>query len=92
MAHRKYKDGIWYGNGESFPAEICKFVSMVGTEQPISNPSELVPENDTQELWVLSGQVKAFVAYAALKGHATIDEIKAMLGGETDGVPMHQNK
>lgn len=80
LAHWEYKDGVWYGNDESFPAEICKFVSMVGAEQPISNPSELVPENDTQELWVLSGRVAAFVAYAALKGYVTIDEIKAMLG------------
>lgn len=24
LAHWEYKDGIWYGNGESYPAEICK--------------------------------------------------------------------
>lgn len=24
LADWKYKDGVWYGNGESFPAEICK--------------------------------------------------------------------
>lgn len=24
LAHWEYKDGIWYGNGESYPEEICK--------------------------------------------------------------------
>ncbi|WMI81808.1 hypothetical protein [Anaerotignum sp. MB30-C6] len=24
LAEWEYKDGVWYGNGESFPDEICK--------------------------------------------------------------------
>lgn len=78
LAHWEYKDGIWYGNSESYPAEICKIrlADTLGGKH-----IELIPENDTQELWEQNGRVKALIAYAELRGEMDVDEIKAMLGG-----------
>lgn len=73
LAHWEYKDGVWYGNGESYPAEICRLIQ--------TEPQELIPENDTQELWEQNGRIKALLAYAELREEMTVGEIKAILGG-----------
>lgn len=74
LAHWEYKDGIWYGNSESYPAQICRLIP--------NEPQELIPENDTQELWEQNVRIKAAMAYSKLKGYVTQVEIIAMLGGE----------
>lgn len=42
--------------------------------------TNLMPENDMQELWELNGRVKAVIAYLKTDAYAQKEEILAMLG------------
>ncbi|GEM_PF-6862582 len=91
LAEWEYKDGIWYGNGESYPAEICEIKFVAGFD--VSNQVESTPKNNIQELREQDVRVKALIdAYAELRRYMTVEEIKAILGGDTNGLPMHQIK
>ena len=43
--------------------------------------TNLMPENDMQELWELNGRVKAVIAYLKTDTYIKPEEILAMLGG-----------
>lgn len=42
--------------------------------------TNLMPENDMQELWELSGRVKAVIAYLKTDAYVKNEEILTMLG------------
>lgn len=42
--------------------------------------TNLMPENDMQELWELNGRVKAVIAYLKTDAYAQKEEILVMLG------------
>lgn len=43
--------------------------------------TNLIPENDMQELWELNGRMKAVIAYLKTDTYIKPEEILAMLGG-----------
>lgn len=56
----------------------------------MKNGRELTPENELQELWELSGRVKAVIAYLKTDKFVDTEQILAMLtgGGDDDGLPV----
>lgn len=83
----EYKDGVWYGNGESYPEEICK------AKHIILKRSESISENGTHESQEQDVRVKALIdAYAELCRYMTVEEIKAILGGDASGLPVYKSE
>ncbi len=54
----------------------------------------LIPENDLQELWELSGRVKAVLAWTESDPYITKNVLTAMLGApvQTDGAEQPQTE
>lgn len=50
--------------------------------------TNLMPENDLQELWEMHGRVKAVIAYLKTDTYIKPKEILSMLGVVDDGLPM----
>ena len=51
-----------------------------------------LPENDTQELQELNGRVKAVLTYIEVSDYPKPEFIYAMLGGGSDGLPVHKDE
>jgi len=55
---------------------------------------ELLPENDLQELWEMSGRRKAALVYIEETEEYMIKKkmLIAMLGGDVDGIPVCEER
>ena len=51
-----------------------------------------LPENDIQEFQELNGRVKAVLTYIEVADYPKPEVIYAMLGGGSDGLPVHQGE